>query len=113
MIQLTSFLLGVGAALALPQLGRVIRPILVEAAVAGMALFEGARRTAAEQLETLEDIAAEARARREEALAAGNGHHAVPAEEATGETSERPRVRRRAEGAGRRRSSGAAEHRDN
>jgi hypothetical protein len=48
MIQLTSFLLGVGAAVALPVLSRVIRPVLVEAAVAGMALFEETRRAVAE-----------------------------------------------------------------
>jgi hypothetical protein len=42
-----------------------------------MGLLQDARRIAAEQLETLEDIAAEARARREAILAAtnGNGHH--------------------------------------
>jgi hypothetical protein len=40
-----------------------------------MGLFEDARRVVAEQIETLEDIAAEARARREELLAGSNGHH--------------------------------------
>ena len=72
-----SFLLGVGAAWLAPTLVRVLRPLAVEATAASMGLFEDARRIAAEQLETLEDIAAEARARREAILAAGNGngHH--------------------------------------
>ena len=43
MIHLTSFLLGVGAALVVPSVSRVIRPMLVEAAVAGMDLFDQAR----------------------------------------------------------------------
>ena len=71
----TSFLLGLGAAWLAPMIARVLRPVAVEATAAGMGLFEDARRIAAEQLETLEDIAAEARARREElASAASNGH---------------------------------------
>jgi hypothetical protein len=104
MIQITSFLLGVGAAWALPAVSRVLRPVLVEAAVAGMALFDETRRVVAEQMETLEDIAAEARARREEALVTTNGHH--PAAD-TGTGDEEPRVertRRRGEGTGRRRA---------
>jgi hypothetical protein len=74
-ISVTSFLLGLGAAWVLPVVARVIRPVAVEATAAGMGLFEDARRVVAEQMETLEDIAAEARARREELLASGNGHH--------------------------------------
>src|SRR5439155_21368973 len=74
---------------------------------AGMGLFDDARRIAAEQLETLEDIAAEARARREAILAGtnGNGHHVELAEEEpdADETTAAPRRR----GAARRRSSGA------
>jgi len=72
-----SFLLGLGAAWLAPTLARVLRPLAVEATAAGMGLLQDARRIAAEQLETLEDIAAEARARREAILAAtnGNGHH--------------------------------------
>jgi hypothetical protein len=72
-----SFLLGIGTAWLAPTLVRVLRPLAVEATAAGMGLLEDARRIAAEQLETLEDIAAEARARREAILAAtnGNGHH--------------------------------------
>ena len=105
MIQLTSFLLGVGAAVALPALSRVIRPVLVEAAVAGMALFEETRRAVAEQLESLEDLAAEARARREEALVAANGHHADPDDVETGANEEQPARARRREGTARRRTS--------
>jgi hypothetical protein len=71
----TSFLLGLGAAWLAPMVARVIRPVAVEAAAAGMGFFEDARRVVAEQMETLEDIAAEARARREELITAGNGHH--------------------------------------
>ena len=104
MIQLTSFLLGVGAAVALPALSRVIRPVLVEAAVAGMALFEETRRAVAEQIESFEDLAAEARARREEALVAANGHHAEPDDVATGNEEQPARARRR-EGTARRRTS--------
>jgi hypothetical protein len=71
-----SFLLGIGAAWLAPTLVRVLRPLAIEATAASMGLLEDARRVAAEQLETLEDIAAEARARREAILAAtnGNGH---------------------------------------
>jgi len=70
----TSFLLGLGAAWLTPMIARVIRPVAVEAAAAGMGFFEDARRVVAEQLESLEDIAAEARARREEQITASNGH---------------------------------------
>ncbi len=103
MIQVTSFLLGIGAAWALPAVSRVLRPVLVEAAVAGMALFDETRRVVAEQMETLEDIAAEARARREETLVTTNGHHATD----TGAADEEPRAeraRRRGEGTSRRRA---------
>jgi len=100
-----SFLLGIGAAWLAPTIARVLRPLAVEATAAGMGLFEDARRIAAEQLETLEDIAAEARARREAILATtnGNGHHVELAEEEPDgdETAAAPRRR----GASRRRSS--------
>jgi hypothetical protein len=43
----------------------VFRPLAVEATAAGMGVIEDARRIFAEQVETLEDIVAEARARRE------------------------------------------------
>jgi hypothetical protein len=58
-IQPMSFLLGLGTAFVLPLLSRVIRPLAVEAAAAGMGFFDEARRVIAEQVETLEDIAAE------------------------------------------------------
>src|SRR5258705_10427235 len=78
----TSFLLGLGAALVVPLFTRVLRPLAVEAAVAGMGVIEEGRRLAAEQMETFEDIVAEARARREEhRLGAGNGHHVEAADE--------------------------------
>ena len=104
MIHLTSFLLGVGATIALPGLSRVIRPMLVEAAVAGMALFDETRRAIAEQMESLEDFAAEARARREEALVTSNGHHVEPDDAASlGDETQPARTRRR-EGTTRRRT---------
>jgi len=102
----TSFLLGLGAALVVPLFTRVLRPLAVEAAVAGMGIFEEGRRLAAEQMETFEDIVAEARARREEQLLAeSNGHH-VEAAEVEGAEGEAERVgaRRRSNG-GRRRAS--------
>jgi hypothetical protein len=74
-ISVTSFLLGLGAAWLVPMIARVARPLAVEATAAGMGLLEDARRIVAEQMESIEDIAAEARARREEVLASGNGHH--------------------------------------
>jgi hypothetical protein len=60
-----SFLLGLAAASLVPVLSRVMRPLAVEATAAGMGALEDARRMVAEQVETLEDILAEARARRE------------------------------------------------
>src|SRR5262249_38977013 len=98
-----SFLLGLGAAWLAPTLARVLRPLAVEATAAGMGLLQDARRIAAEQLETIEDIAAEARARREAILAAtnGNGHVDVADEESVDaeadETAAPPRPRRAAE----------------
>jgi hypothetical protein len=74
-MQLTSFLLGIGVALAVPLFSRVLRPLAVEAAAAGMGLFEEGRRVLAEQVELIEDIAAEARARREIIVAGANGAH--------------------------------------
>jgi len=101
----TSFLLGLGAALVVPLFTRVLRPLAVGAAVAGMGLIEEGRRLAAEQMETLEDIVAEARARREEQLLAeANGHHAETVEAAGDEEADRVVTRRRANG-GRRRAS--------
>ena len=63
-----SFLIGVAAAVALPALTRILRPIAVEATVAGMALYDEVARIAAEQAEVVEDIVAEARAKRETVL---------------------------------------------
>jgi hypothetical protein len=92
----TSFLLGLGAAWLLPLVTRVFRPLAVEATAAGMAVFEGARRAAAEQMETLEDIVAEARARAEAVAAEADGDVAEEVAEATGEEPvDDPRPRRR------------------
>jgi Protein of unknown function (DUF5132) len=102
-----SFLLGLGAALVVPLFTRVLRPLAVEAAVAGMGVIEEGRRLAAEQMETFEDIVAEARARREEQLLAeGNGHH-VEADAEVGNTEEpaEPAGARRRSNGGRRRVS--------
>jgi len=65
-----SFLIGIGAAWALPVVAKSFRALAVEATVTGLALVDEARRVIAEQREQLEDIAAEARARRDERLAA-------------------------------------------
>jgi hypothetical protein len=101
-IQPASFVLGLGAAFALPLLSRVIRPLAVETAAAAMGFFDEARRVIAEQIEVLEDIAAEARARREQVLAAAesNGHEPSAEPEPAA-----PRSRRRANGAARRQAS--------
>jgi uncharacterized protein DUF5132 len=100
-----SFLLGIGAAWLAPTIVRVLRPLAVEATAAGMGLFEDARRIAAEQLETLEDIAAEARARREAILATtnGNGHQVELVEDEPDADEAAAAPRRRS--AARRRSS--------
>ena len=66
-----SFALGVAVASLAPLLSRVFRPLAVEAAAAGMGIFEDARRIFAEQIETVEDILAEARVRREHLDAEG------------------------------------------
>jgi hypothetical protein len=101
-----SFLLGIAAASLLPVMSRVFRPLAVEATAAGMGMLEDARRIVAEQVETLEDIVAEARARREHLDA-----DAVTAslEQMAEETSEEPatvgRGRRRAPTGGARRRS--------
>jgi Protein of unknown function (DUF5132) len=101
-----SFLLGIAAASLLPVISRVFRPLAVEATAAGMGMLEDARRIVAEQVETLEDIVAEARARREHLDA-----DAVTAslEQMAEETGEEPatvgRGRRRAANGGARRRS--------
>ena len=60
-----SFVLGLVTASLAPALARVFRPFAVEAAAAGLGMLDDARRFASEQVETLEDIVAEAKARRE------------------------------------------------
>jgi hypothetical protein len=98
-----SLLLGAGLAWALPLLGRVLRPVAVQATTVGMDLFDEGRRVVAEQAEMIEDIAAEARARRDES----NGHHDDEAGAAGDEVEEAvERPRRRANGAAVRRRAG-------
>jgi len=99
----TSFLLGLGAALVVPLFSRVLRPLAVEAAVAGMGMVEEGRRLLAQQMETFEDIAAEARARREDMLAEGNGHHVEEPAEVSGAEDEPDRAGSRRRGNGPRR----------
>ena len=96
-ISLTSFLLGLGTAWLAPMIARVARPVAVEATAAGIGLFEDARRIVAEQMETFEDIAAEARARREELTSSTNGHHVDEDtdDDAHTDTGTAPRSRRR------------------
>ena len=72
-IQPFSFVLGVGVALVIPLFSKVIRPLAVEAMAAGLGFVEEGRRLLAEQMEVMEDIAAEARARRETIVTNGNG----------------------------------------
>lgn len=68
-----SFLIGLAAAWALPVVAKSFRSLAVEATVTGLALMDEARRVIAEQRENLEDIAAEAQARRAERQAAEDG----------------------------------------
>jgi len=103
-----SFVLGLAAASLVPLVSRVFRPFAVEAAAAGMGVFEDARRMVAEQMETLEDIVAEARARREhlDADAAAVLLAAEAADDAGDEPVGAGRARRRAaNGTARRRPS--------
>jgi hypothetical protein len=101
-----SFLFGIAAASLVPVLSRVFRPLAVEATAAGMGILEDARRIVAEQMETLEDIVAEARARREhldaDAVAASLEQMAV---DAGVEPAAAGRPRRRASNGGARRRS--------
>ena len=90
--QATSFLLGFAAAWLLPVVTRAFRPLAVEMAAAGLGMLEEARRVIAEQMETLEDIAAEARARRDE-VGAGTGSDDEA--DAAGEAGGAGRARRR------------------
>jgi hypothetical protein len=96
----TSFVLGVTAAWLVPVVARVGRTLAVEATAVGFAVFDDVRRAVAQQLETLEDIAAEARARRDTLVAQANGFHGEHvADGEDGDTvahdGEAPRVRRR------------------
>jgi hypothetical protein len=108
-IQLSSFLLGAGAVLVLPVTARILRPLLVEVFAAGMSVADEASRVIAEQVEVIEDIAAEARAKREAAAVAALAIEDEEMAEAVGEQdgeemSRRARPRRREAGGGRRAS---------
>jgi hypothetical protein len=101
-----SFALGLVAASLVPALSRVFRPFAVEAAAAGLGMLDDARRFASEQVETLEDIVAEAKARREhlDAEAAAAETLTDPGEEPSAAAPPRRRngaVRRRTADAGR------------
>jgi hypothetical protein len=103
----TSFVLGLAIASLVPVLSRVFRPLAVDVTAAGMGVIEDARRIFAEQMETLEDIVAEARVRREQ-LDAETA--AAPVEETSEESpDDEPatagRARRRANDSVRRRAS--------
>jgi hypothetical protein len=109
-IQPVSVLLGVAIAWALPVVARVFRPFAVEATAAGMAIADDVRRVIAEQIETIEDVVAEARARREEMLAvddeASAGEAAGEEEDTAAEAvADTARPRRRTNGAARRHPS--------
>jgi len=65
-----SFLLGLGAAALIPVATRWFRPFAVQAATAGLSAFDEIRRVVMEQVEVLEDIAAEAKSRRDEVASA-------------------------------------------
>jgi hypothetical protein len=96
----TSFVIGLAAAWLVPVAARVGRSLAVEATAVGFAVFDDVRRVVAEQLETLEDIAAEARARRDELIArmngSGNEDLADEADDTAADEAVRPqRARRR------------------
>jgi len=102
-----SFVLGLAAASLVPVLSRVFRPLAVEATAAGMGMLEDARRVLAQQMENLEDVIAEAQARREQLDAETPATATDEASsEATVEDEAAPtaRVRRRTNGARRRAS---------
>lgn len=101
-----SFALGMVAASFLPALSRVFRPFAVEAAAAGLGMLDDARRFASEQVETLEDIVAEAKARREH-LDAEAAASAETLPDADVEAPAPSPARRRTNGAGRRRTADA------
>ena len=103
----TSFLIGLGAAWALPLVTRAFRPFAVQVTAAGMGVFDEMRRVVAEQAELMQDIAAEARARREQLVADEElDDDTAHDEQDEGDESPAPeRARRRANGATRRRAS--------
>ena len=76
-----SFALGMVTAALLPAVARVFRPFAVEATAAGMGMFEDARRFVSEQVETIEDMMAEAKARREQLDAEEPAASEEPSEE--------------------------------
>jgi hypothetical protein len=100
-----SFALGLAAASVIPALSRVFRPFAVEAAAAGMGMFDDARRFAAEQIENLEDIIAEAKVRREhlDATAVAAASTMPDPEAAKDDAVAATPPRRRSNGAARRR----------
>jgi hypothetical protein len=100
-----SFALGLVAASLVPALSRVFRPFAVEAAAAGLGMLDDARRFAAEQVETLEDIVAEAKARREHLDAEAAAAETLPDPDA--EPTAGAPTRRRANGSARRRTADA------
>ena len=100
-----SFVLGLAAASIIPALSRVFRPFAVEAAAAGLGMLDDARRFASEQIETIEDIVAEAKARREHLDAAAVAASVIsePEAEESAEPGAVRSPRRRTNGGGRRR----------
>jgi hypothetical protein len=101
-----SFVLGVAVASVIPVASRVFRPLAVEVTSAGMGMIEDARRIIAEQMETLEDIAAEARARREDLDAEVDLASDISADTSEELVTAAGRARRRpGNGSGRRRQS--------
>jgi hypothetical protein len=100
-----SFVLGLAAASIVPVMARVFRPFAVEATAAGLGMLEDARRIVAEQMESFEDVLAEARARREH-LDVDDA--AASLEDVADESEEAPpraaRVRRRTANGARQRS---------
>jgi Protein of unknown function (DUF5132) len=101
-IKPVSFFLGVGAALALPLVTKLLRPLAVEVMATGMGVVDEARRLIAEQMEVMEDIAAEARAKREaqaaQAPAGLDEEVGAVDDEQPAEDAEQPRPRRRPAG---------------
>jgi hypothetical protein len=102
-----SFILGLAAASLVPAVSRVFRPFAVEATAVGMTMLEDARRIVAEQVETLEDIVAEARARREhlDAEATSTALEDLGLDDVADEPVAAGRPRRRTTGTARRRPS--------